>query len=389
MSSPAAQRQTEPPRLRALPGDQIHGVMWRVADRTDLEKLVWSSPAIARPLLTAARLLSAIEPILRYQRRADVVRSETSADVTGRLVDVWAAGEAAASLGLAAARQLASGNDQPVAEMLSLSARLWASVEGSAAMHDGSRLLGGEALPDAGHGLLPAELLEAQCKAAGTQDDSLLRHQLCAVISSDVCLEQLRDWMGEMKKIAALRADSGACAVGSAMDLWLWTMGHFQKLTGGQTPGPHRQPNIGPLADALAWLLAARCQILDVVQLVSRGADDPRLADEVGRISAELVFGYTLHPTWDPDCDACLQAEEIEALEAVMPGISYGARLTGDVMEQDGSHPVKAGPCARPDRFQGFVHRRTKLDGCLSGARLARDQAAAALTDVALPDTAV
>ena len=32
-----------------------------------------------------------------------------------------------------------------------------------------------------------------------------------------------------------------------------------------------------PLADALCWLLAARCQILDVLELEQRGPSDPRL----------------------------------------------------------------------------------------------------------------
>ena len=66
------------------------------------------------------------------------------------------------------------------------------------------------------------------------------------------------------------------------------------------------------LADALCWLLASRCQILDVLELEVRGADDPvvsedlagtvqflgdlchvqaaRAAGEVSRICAELVF---------------------------------------------------------------------------------------------------
>ncbi len=68
-------------------------------------------------LMTAAKLLSAVEPVIRYQRsrfrgadgaRPGTVRYEQGIqqreDALHRLVDVWACGEAAASLGFAAAR---------------------------------------------------------------------------------------------------------------------------------------------------------------------------------------------------------------------------------------------------------------------------------------------
>lgn len=68
-------------------------------------------------LMTAAKLLSAVEPVIRYQRqrfrgaegaRPGSIRYEQGIqqreDALHRLVDVWATGEAAASLGFSAAR---------------------------------------------------------------------------------------------------------------------------------------------------------------------------------------------------------------------------------------------------------------------------------------------
>lgn len=404
MSDPDVRPETTPPQTRALPSDEMRQAMWRVADRAELRKLARSACPAARTLLAAAKLLSAVEPVLRHQRRADVSRQETNQDVLSRLVDIWATGEAAASLGLAAARQIDSPDEGCAPNnMLSYVARLWTSVQTPAAMHRAVELLGGEPLADDDRGFLPQKLLRAQCDAAGPENESLVRYELGKALADDACLAQLRGWMGEMKQVAAQQADNGACAVGSAIDLWLWTVSHFQKLAASEPADPPR--NLGPLADALGWLIAARCQVLDVMQLVSPGASDSRPADqspgtrellsnlchvqsaraagEAARLCAELVFGYTLHPTWDPGCDACLQADEIDALEAVMPGMSYGARLTGDVMEPDGSHPAKAGPCVRIDHLQGFVNRRSKLDGCMSGARIARDQAVDALAQLA------
>jgi hypothetical protein len=68
-------------------------------------------------LMTSAKLLSAIEPVIRYQRgrfrgaetaTPGSIRYEMGIqqreDALHRLVDIWAMGEASASLGFAAAR---------------------------------------------------------------------------------------------------------------------------------------------------------------------------------------------------------------------------------------------------------------------------------------------
>jgi hypothetical protein len=160
-----------------------------------------------------------------------------------------------------------------------------------------------------------------------------------------------------------------------------------------------------PLADALCWLLAARQFILDVVELEAKGAENPALADglagtlsfftdlchvqcaraagEVGRICAEIVHGYNRHPAWDEtSCHACYCAEELESLEGLIPGIDGSARAYSDVSESGESHPCKAGPCVSFAGLEDFLRLRAKLDGCLTGCRLAKDRAAEALTKV-------
>ena len=163
-----------------------------------------------------------------------------------------------------------------------------------------------------------------------------------------------------------------------------------------------------PKTSALCWLLASHYQILDVIELEKRGDADAnmagllpgyvqfftdlchvqaaRAAGEVARICAELVFGYNRHPSWDPGCGDCMGASELDALEGLIPGISVGMRMTEDVVEDDGSHVPKAGPCVRFAGLRGFTDRRSKLDGCLTGARLAKDRAGYALSQVAIPD---
>ena len=43
---------------------------------------------------------------------------------------------------------------------------------------------------------------------------------------------------------------------------------------------------------------------------------------------------------------------------------------------------MKAGPCVRFAGLEDFVRLRAKLDGCLTGCRLAKDRAAESLTKV-------
>ena len=99
------------------------------------------------------------------------------------------------------------------------------------------------------------------------------------------------------------------------------------------------------------------------------------------------MFGYNRHPAWDTEgCAACYQSEDLEAMEALIPGIASVARGYTDVIESDGSHPLKAGPCVRFSGLDQFARLRVRLDGCLTGSQLAHDRAAEALTRVMIPE---
>ena len=107
-------------------------------------------------------------------------------------------------------------------------------------------------------------------------------------------------------------------------------------------------------------------------------------AGEVGRICAELVFGYNQHPSWNEDGRKhCFSACELDELEQTMPGISAFAV---DVVGEDGSHPLKAGPCAGCNGANEFLILQNKLTRCLSGSRLAKDRAAETVSTVMIPE---
>jgi hypothetical protein len=272
-----------------------------------------------------------------------------------RLTDVYAAAEAVAALQAAAAPL--RGTTGPLADALCAAS---ADREGAGSLADSVILYGPAAEP------------------------------LRRAIASDAFLALIPGWIADLREVAVTRPGTGACTVASAMQLWLWTMNHFRKSA------PGRETALAELADAFSPLLAARCRILEIAAGTRSGtpgtpefitdlchAHAARAAAAVGGVCAELVYGYRRHPAWDAaGCSTCYGAEALDELEGLIPGIASAARGCTDVIESDGSHPAKAGPCARFDGVETFTRLRARLDGCLTGARLAKDRAAAELPRV-------
>ena len=437
-------------------------------------------------IMTAAKLLSAVEPIIRYQRgrfrggatdhpgtpRHDLGLQQKE-DALHRLVDIWATGEAAASLGFAGARlfdeldpldhrreeifreyQIPEGRrairaltewaDRAVeyvrlaarpeeerdsarfqelasnelvkylvmdalANVLCPAIKLWNTGHGANLMREAVSLMGGYGITEDCPGFLPQKWMDAQLDATYEGPEAVQRRQLSLTMTSHVFLAQFEEWIREMRRVAAERPGSGACTLASAMDLWLWTLRHLldaKDAQGAPLYKGHRQGVTFPMADALCWLLASRYQILDLVELDEQGPQNPSLvealpgfvnfltdlchvqaasaAGEVSRICSQLVFGYSRHPTWTEEGERVYGVRELEVLENVIPGLCSCAV---DVWDEDGAPPLKRGPCVRFDGYEPFALRRAKLDGCLSGSRLAKDSAAQALTEVMIPET--
>jgi hypothetical protein len=253
-----------------------------------------------------------------------------------RIVDLYAENEAAASLQAALARS-AGGNDLLVAADAILAGR------------DGAR----------------PRLLSA-----------VLAPQFPALLGA---------WVRELRATASARPDTGACTVASALELWTWTFDWFVRGEGARTG--LAEIAVEELADLLCPLAAARCLAVEpsVASDVELRRDlsqveASRVAAQTGAVCAELVFGYRSHKVWDAaGCASCYDAAELDDLEALVPGAACGARMASDVLETNGSHPAKQGPCASFEGLDDFMRLRHRLDGCLTGARIARDRAAAAI----------
>ncbi len=468
------------PASRIIGGYTIsEGIIVPNYSHSEVIEAVFRRTRVTVGVMTAAKLLSAIEPVIRYQRgrfrgaeqaTAGTVRYELGLqqreDALQRLVDVWATGEASASLAFAAARAfdvldplerekdsilqlraISGGRAQlkarrtaeeralaalalapdsesrsrleadPLvrfaildseAAVLCPAAKLWNTGHGANMMREAVSLMGGYGITEDCPGFLGPKWMDAQLEATYEGPECVQRRQLSVTMANQVFLAQFRTWIKDMRQIASTHPGTGACTLATAMMMWLWTLDYLQASTDADGAKLYHGPRQGvtfPLADALCWLLAVRQQILDVLELEKAGAptlgeglpgfinfftdlchvQSARACGEVGRICAELVFGFHRHPAWDEEgYRGCFQSEDLDSLEGLIPGI---AACAADVIGPDGSHPAKAGPCAGcAGNAAQFLWLRQKLDTCLTGARLAKDRAAQALAHVMIPE---
>ncbi len=469
------------PASRIVGGYDIKdGVIVPRYKHSEVIEAVFRRTRVTVGVMTAAKLLSAVEPIIRYQR-GRFRGAETTApgsvryelglqarqDSLHRLVDIWATGEASASLGFAAARafdeldplereadkmldtkkvtgakdrakarreaseraadllRLPTGDAgrtelesdpllrfillDSLADVLCPATKLWNTGWGAQTMREAVSLMGGYGITEDCPGFLGNKWMDAQLEATYEGPEAVQRRQLSLTMVNPLFLAQLKAWIKEMRGIASDRPGTGACMLATSMSMWLWTLDrlqHSNDADGDRLYQSARQGVTFPLADALCWLLAARCQVLDVIELERHGTNDPavseglpglvnfmtdlchvqsaRASGEVSRICAELVFGYNRHPAWDEaGYQGCYRQEELDSLEDVMPGIgSYGL----DIIGSDGSHPKKAGPCAKCSGAEDFLSLQTKLATCLTGCRLSKDRAAEAISKVMIPE---
>jgi len=342
------------PASRIVGGYTIKdGVLVPNFNHSEVIEAVFRRTRVTVGLMTAAKLLSAVEPIIRYQRgrfrgaegaRPGTVRYEQGIqqreDALHRLVDVCATGEAAASLGFAAARlfdeldpiekqknailaergifdgraeikalretrrraiellKMEPGESQqceyaidPLVEfvlrdaeanVLCPATKLWNTGNGANMMREAVSLMGGYGITEDCPGFLASKWMDAQLEATYEGPEAVQRRHLTVTMTSEVFLAEFRAWAAEMRRIASTHPGTGACTLASAMRMWLWTLEHLQRTTdasGSKLFHGQRQGVTFPMADALCWLLASRHQILDVLELEKRGQADPSVAD--------------------------------------------------------------------------------------------------------------
>ena len=395
------------------------GVIIPRYSHSEVIEAVFKRTRVPVGLMTTAKLLSAIEPVIRYHRSrfrgGDGVKPgspryesgiQQKEDALHRLADVWAAGEAGASLGFATARlydevdvlektkdrileerglsgraafKMLTQNQQDAIELIKLSAqpdadqeriaalsadplvqfalidaqanvlcpacKLWNTGHGATMMREAVSLMGGYGITEDCPAFLCQKWTDAQLEATYEGPEAVQRLQLSMTMNNALFLTQFEGWIAEMEHIACEKPGIGAHILAPAMKLWQWTIKHLENAkdaNGVKLYHKSRQGVTFALADALCWLIATRQQILDVLQLESKGGADPSLADglpgtlqflsdlahvhaaqaagEAGRICAELVYGY----------NAPGEISEFAALRAAVDVSLAGSRLAKD-----------------------------------------------------------
>ena len=221
---------------------------------------VFSKTRVGVGVMGAGSLMSAIEPVIRYQRtrfRGAAGVDETSPryqqglqmkeDVTERLADVWATAEAASSLGFdisrrfdaleliqdeaksklgkgremlknmkapmaAAAALLAEGKDpmedpdvtvryvylQALCNILCPSCKLWNTGHGANVMREAVTLMGGYGITEDCPGFLFYKWTDMQLDATYEGPEAVQRRQISETMANPVFLAQLEAWAKEL-----------------------------------------------------------------------------------------------------------------------------------------------------------------------------------------------
>ena len=408
-------------------------------------------------VMTSAKLLSAIEPVIRYQRSrfrgAASVNPGTprfelglqqKEDCLQRLVDIWATGEAGIALGMATARLfdeldplekikdakfaeqgIVTGMQQmkafraltkPALELVALAAqpeaerdairfealkadplvqylvldaqanvlcpatKLWNTGHGATMMREAVALMGGYGITEDCPGFLGHKWMDAQLEATYEGPEAVQRRQISVTMTNEVFLACYRNWVKELRAIAATHPDTGACVLASAMELWLWTLEHLQNAkdaSGAKLFSGNRHGVVFPLVDALCWLLASRQQILDILELEAKGPQ-----------SATVAAGLAGYVNFFSDLAAVQAASAAGQASRICAELVYGFSATCGCQGhgEDKCCGQGDGTGKLAGAVEAFGKLRLKVDTCLAGSRLAKDRAADALAQVMIPE---
>ncbi len=294
------------PASRIIGGYTIQdGVIVPNFSHNEVIEAVFRRTRVTVGVMTAAKLLSAVEPVIRYHRqrfrggefanpgspRFDQGLQQKE-DTLHRLAEVWAAGEAAASLGFAAARcfdeldpieiekdkyfhekGILTGKDklraqrkmdqdavefiemQGVADdqrdmarfeelgnellvryamldaeanVLCPACKLWNTGHGATKMREAVAMMGGYGITEDCPGFLGQKWMDSQLEATYEGPEAVQRRQLSITMSNPVFLAMLNRWTSELKVIETADPDIGAGNLAGAMELWTWTLSYLK-----------------------------------------------------------------------------------------------------------------------------------------------------------------
>ena len=412
------------------------GVIVPNLTHSEIIEAVFSRTRVAVGLMTAAKLLSAVEPVIRYHRgryrgaagiEAGTPRYDQGIqmkeDATQRLADVWATGEAATSLGFETARAFDALT--PV-ETQVLGAFAAQGISGRALMKalrkpqaDAIELLGQLGKPE-------AERDDA--RIAALQADPLVQYvwlsALCNVLCPATKLWDTGHGANMLREAVSLMGGYGITEDCPGFLFYKWTDAQLEATYEGPEVVQRRQISVtmnnevflaqvdqwiaelrrqaaagsgnglDTLADGFAlwrWTLAFIQSAKDadgrpLSQSQRHGVLFP-MADAISWLLAarsfvadirELAAKGPEHPVVGPEIDGYVNTFTDLAHMQIARAVGETGRICAELVYGYGA--------ATAEQAAEFQALRAKADAALAGARLAKDRAARALAQVMIPE---
>lgn len=387
-------------------------------------------------LMTTAKLLSAVEPVIRYQRgrfrggdacEAGSAKFELGLqqkqDAVIRLAEVWAAGEAGASLGFATARlfdQLdptekakdaalaakgvsgargqmtalkkvqpeaieyvnllfapEAGRDaarfealdaDPVVKYQALEAeagvlcpacKLWNTGHGATVMREAVAMMGGYGITEDCPGFLFHKWNDSQLEATYEGPECVQRRQMGITMASDIFLAYVDNYIAEMERVAASHPETGAASVAAGLTLWKHTLDFLSANKDADGKKLYHSNR-----QAVTFPLAdALCPLiatrLQILDVLELAAKGPE-----NPVVAEGLEGYV---AFFSDLARIQAAKAAGEAAKVCASLIYGYAPAGADLT-------------------AFAGLRAAADASLAGCGAARERAGQALTQVMIPE---
>lgn len=387
-------------------------------------------------LMTTAKLLSAVEPVIRYQRArfrgGDACAEGTPKfelglqqrqDAVIRLAEVWAAGEAGASLGFATARlfdrldptekakeqaladqgvsgmrgqlmalkkvrpqsveyinllftpeaerdaaRFAALDADPVVKYQALEAeagvmcpacKLWNTGYGATVMREAVALMGGYGITEDCPGFLFHKWNDTQLEATYEGPECVQRRQLSITMADDLFRVYLDNYIAQMDAVAAAHPETGAASLAAGLAIWRQALDFLADNKDADGKKLYHNNR-----QAVTFPLAdALCGLLAgrlfLLDVLELAAKGPE-----NPVVAEGLPGYV---------GFFGDLSRIQAAKAA----GEAARICADLVH---GYAAPGADC------QAFDARRAALDASLTGLGAARERAGEALAQVMIPE---
>ncbi len=405
-------------------------------NNSEVIEAVFRRTRVTVGIMTTAKLLSAIEPVIRYQRTRFRGGASVSAgtprydlgiqqkeDPCHRLVDVWATGEAGASLGFEGARLFdefdpmekkkdelfdqqgikgaraqmkalaeprkkaleyvelmgkpASQRDakrvaelegdlltqylikESLADVYCPAGKLWNTGYGATMMREAVSMMGGYGITEDCPGFLTQKWSDAQLEATYEGPECVQRLQMSRTMVNDIFLAQFKNWTKDLREIANRKPEMGAATLAAAMELWLWSIHYLQ-----ETKDANGKTLYGGQRQGVMFPMAdALAWILGARQLIL----DTLELEKKGPESPTLAEGLAGVVNFYSDLSGVQAARTAGEVSKICNDLVYGYQVPGTDLK-------------------AFAELRAKTDAAFAGLRFSKDRAAEAVAQVMIPE---